>query len=647
MKSSIENKVLVALIAIGVLAALFGVKSRFSVESHNQRTEIVIDYSDALDLALAARQPLDSVLAQLRKAGVTTLALWEDPLDSMRTEGAMNVHAVSPTDTQLTFSASFPGQQERVVAALKNKTSVTFTVTGNLLDVRAPYNQIQDVGIGLEQGQIQTAVNDGFLISPRVYNYSGVTPQSIQWMLDQVKTGCQGRANVVIFNGADVLGNRGLIDATATSLRNDGLLYGSLELGKQIGDQDLSRIGDDLTVRVHSIGGNEMPTMDEPTAVARFALAARERNIRSCYVRLFQNGLEGQPDVLQANVQYITDIVQGLHDGGIKIGAAHPFSPDPRPKRILLALMGIGIAAGGVLLLRQFIPMFGMTFWTVLGVSLVIGLFLATRETTMMGRLIVALVAAMSFPTLGFLLNRPPRNAPVETSPFRALEMAFRKYELITLWTIIGVILLVGVLSDLLMILKVFEFVGIRVAIIAPLLLVLLHHGLGLDELDEDATWAERKAMVSSRFRAVASSPVLMGQLFFGLVGLALVGLLVLRSGNDPGIGVSSSERSFRAILNKVLYVRPRTKEFLFGHPLFVMGLALYYSGNRKWYLLFACAGAVAQASLLDTFCHLHTPLLISFLRATDGWILGLVLGVVLFFVLRRFFPRDAETAAI
>jgi len=631
-----ETTLLYAIIVLGVLAALFGVKARYSTEQHNKRCEIVIDYSDALNLALAARKPLDPVLADLKNSGVTTLALWEDPLDDMRLEGAMSVHANDPAHTDLTFSASFPGEEDRVVAALRNKTSVPFHVDGDTIVAQAPYNQISSVGIGLDPSQVTTAIQDGFLISPRLFNYSGVSPASIQWMIDQVKAQCRGRANVVIFNGSDVLGNRGDIDATATALRNDGLLYGSLELGKQNGDDVLSRVGADIDVRVHSIGGNEMPTMDEPTAVARFALAVRERNIRSCYVRLFQNGLIDQPDVMVANTGYIKDIVDSLRDGGITIGTAHPFEKDPRPKKVLLLLMGFGAAAGGLLLLRQFVPATGRWFVPLLVLGLA-GAGELAIISSIVGREIDALVVAISFPTLALILHRPnPAQAPAATK-FRALEAAFRTYALMAATTVIGILIEVGLLADRLMLIKVYEFLGIRLAIIAPFLLYLLYEGLGLNTVAHGASWGERAAVVRLRWRHFTASPLLMGQVMFGAVALVILGVVVLRSGNDPGVGVSSSELSFRAMLNRVFYVRPRTKEIFFGYPLLLLGLALYYSGKRRWYLLFAMAGAIAVADLQNTFCHLHTPLVISTIRAMLGWILGLVIGVVLTLIVTRY----------
>jgi hypothetical protein len=644
-----KTTLLIILIVLGVLCAMVGAYRRFSLEQHNRRVETVVDYTDALNLSLAARLPFDQTLQQLHDAGITSLAIWEDNLDNLRAvTGAMTEKAISPTETVLTFSPGFPGQEQRVIAALQHKTHVTFQVQGDTLDVNAPYTQISSLGVGMDPNDVARSLRMGFYICPRLYNYPGATPDSIQWMLDTANAQCQGKATVLMFNGPDVLGNRGDIDATAQAITTDDLHYGSIEFGKQIGDEDLSRAAADHTVRVHSIAGAEMPTMEEPTAVARFALAARERNIRVLYIRLFQNGLTHQPDVMQANLQYIGEIVQSLHDGGLRLGKAHSFSRDPLTEtgeRILLALMGIGVIAGLMLLIRQFTGLDGNGFWILFAILALGGAYMAIRHHTALGREGLALLAGMTFPSLGLIRCRMPKAKPNAT-PFQALEQAFRRFEAMTLWTLAGVALVIGLLADRLFMLKVDEYVGIRLAMVTPLLFTLLYYGFKINELPEEAPFADRTIKVGQEWRRFLGSPLQMGQVVLGLIALALVVVIVLRSGNDPGVGVSSTELSFRNLLNRILFVRPRTKEFAFGYPLLVLGLALAATGRRNWLLIFLCAGAIAQADLLDTFCHIHTPLLISVIRSLLGWILGAFFGAVLYLLYNRFFPTGAVVEA-
>jgi cytosine/uracil/thiamine/allantoin permease len=74
------------------------------------------------------------------------------------------------------------------------------------------------------------------------------------------------------------------------------------------------------------------------------------------------------------------------------------------------------------------------------------------------------------------------------------------------------------------------------------------------------------------------------------------------------------------------------------------MGLAFAFAGKRKWLLLFLIVGAIGQSSLLNTFCHIHTPLIISLLRGGIGWTLGAIIGIVLYALLTR---REATEETI
>jgi hypothetical protein len=60
--------------------------------------------------------------------------------------------------------------------------------------------------------------------------------------------------------------------------------------------------------------------------------------------------------------------------------------------------------------------------------------------------------------------------------------------------------------------------------------------------------------------------------------------------------------------------------------------------------LLLLLLGAVGQASLVNTFCHLHTPLLISLVRTANGLWLGLAIGSLVVWVWDRLRGAGAET---
>jgi hypothetical protein len=109
-----------------------------------------------------------------------------------------------------------------------------------------------------------------------------------------------------------------------------------------------------------------------------------------------------------------------------------------------------------------------------------------------------------------------------------------------------------------------------------------------------------------------------------GILGAA--GLYYLTRTGNAG-QVSDFELQLRSILENTFGVRPRTKEFLLGHPLFLLGifLALRY----RWAMVLLIPGTIAQLSIVDTFAHIHTPLLLSIIRILLGIGLGALIGLV------------------
>lgn len=636
-----------------IVCALISFLHRYSAESRNRRVEIVVDWSDAQALANTNQGKLlaiDDILKTLKSAGVTSIAVIEDTLETLRGSGTLSYKLDGKT-TVMTFAKGYENQLPRVLSALTQKTRLIVKQTSNNeLTVDAPWPQFNGTPIGLADDVVKTVRTNHLLVAPRLYNYTGVSASSINRELDQVQKQCGANGTgPIIFTGSAVLGNRPLIKVTADALRSHGMTYGSVEFAKTLGDEDLSRMAADRTVRVHSIGVDEMGTMEEPTAQERFVRAARERNIRVCYVRLFINGLVKHDDVVEANTSYLNHIVDGLHTARLNVGdgPAHPWADNPTPSRISRMIIGLGVMAGLILLVELFTGWRGRSYLYFTLTLLLLGLVLGIPEKTMKAREILALLAACTFPSLALCLVMPNKNLSTQTLTVMRVQMAaLASYVKVTAITSIGALYVVGLLSGRLFFLKVDEFLGVKAVLVVPVLVAAAFYSLGIAELRRDAPWSERKRTAKQRIDSVLSQPILLRQLLIGLVAIVALALFVARSGNDPGVGVSATELKMRALLDKYLLVRPRTKEFLLGHPALYLAYAAAVCGKfKRWVLPLVVIGAIGQASIVDTFCHLHTPLQLSMLRAAIGWAIGgIIAAVIVAIVLKT--NRSNEAAA-
>jgi hypothetical protein len=123
--------------------------------------------------------------------------------------------------------------------------------------------------------------------------------------------------------------------------------------------------------------------------------------------------------------------------------------------------------------------------------------------------------------------------------------------------------------------------------------------------------------------------------IILGVVALAGI-YYILRTGNFPILDIPAIEEKFRMVLEDLLYVRPRFKEFLIGHPAFIIALYFFKDLKRSYSLYFlSLLAVIGQLNMLNSFAHIHTPVLISLLRTVHGLWLGLIIGLIAVVVLR------------
>jgi hypothetical protein len=461
---------------------------------------------------------------------------------------------------------------------------------------------------------------------------------------------------MVIFVGDDILGYRGMEKQVANLLRTFGtpalagmppelptrLAYGEVEFGKQRGESVLTAALRGDYVRVHSIQTSEMGQMDENAIIDRYALAARERNIRFCYVRLLTNA---GADAVAQNTEFLRKISRRIDRGsqatagGLEFGAARPFERVIVPT-LYFALMGLGVGAGLVLMLSQLAPIPGRTALLLLVGCVVICSGLAV--TGQSGRALVALLAGIAFPTIACLRAYPrAQDALVPVPVLRPAACVFRT--LLTLAaasaiTLVGILHVIGLLASREFMVKQSQFLGIKAQHGVPILIiafVALIGGVGVGH----ESWPRFKARALGRLQQALDEPARYGLLLLGIVALGALVLILARTGNDSGVAVSGTEMKARALLDRILPVRPRTKEFLVGHPAFVLALAWWWRGRRRLAIPCYVVGSIGQVSLLNTFCHIHTPLIASLWRGGLGLIVGALIGALAFLVLERILP--------
>jgi hypothetical protein len=237
----------------------------------------------------------------------------------------------------------------------------------------------------------------------------------------------------------------------------------------------------------------------------------------------------------------------------------------------------------------------------------------------------MALITAIIFPCFAMISQFSSESNSRQTFSKKITYSLFFLLKVVGL-TLVGALLIVGFLSDITFIEGVSRFIGIKVSFIIPLILITIFYFFR----------PHRLPSILYILKRIVHMPVNASGIVAIVFSLTFIVLLLLRSGNYIPMPQLLYEEEFRKFLEKTLFVRPRTKEFLIGYPfLFFSYWAVDKYIPRRWIWIFNGVGLVALISVINSFCHIHTPLNISIYRTCIGLIMGIGIGLLYIIIYR------------
>ena len=483
-----------------------------------------------------------------------------------------------------------------------------------------------NLGLGFPLLQLQQAAAEGFQIIPRLRNWAPVSGESLQEVMRCVSM-IPNLAGIG-FNDQSLPGdisNPLLLDRYEEAMKPLNKPLISFEFYDQTGFPSLAARLDNNLIRAHAIAENELQKYtDFDDAMDRYSLAATERNIRYIYLR-FQ-GLIDPAAVMESNMELIKKVREGLTDDGLQVGNPKPIPAFTIPFAPLF-LLGAGvIAAGGWLLALVCETFSGKRRWRVLFIIMMVLVLCAwcggLVVMPVLARKLFAMAGAVFFPSLGVVLLLK-REYPAQGRAKRLFRAVIQLLA-VSAFSLMGAMIMSALLGEPAFMLKVNGFMGVKVAHIVPLAIVPL------------ILWLHEKDWYGLLSGTVKSS-VKLWQLGVCFILVAGVTLYLLRTGNDSPEAVFGIELKARQMLDNLLGVRPRTTEFLIGHP---MMLVLLYYGYRFNMFPVLMLGSMGQISLINTYAHIHTPLMISLQRSGHGLWSGMLIGVITIVILELILHR-------
>ncbi len=468
-------------------------------------------------------------------------------------------------------------------------------------------SKFDEISFGLE------ATPKDLHIVPRLFNSPFENKATIRKKISSISD--SGKQTVIIFDGDSVLGYPDLTDVVAAAINERGNLdFGMIEITKQDGAHKLAEKLPGRVIPVHSIPSDELAKTPEDEAVSRFRRAVRERGIKMVYVRPYTTlyGLSPE-EALERNIEYIEEIAAGIRADGFEIGDVEPMGPFII-SQFLRAICLAGAAAFVWLLASAVLKMPAFPGIALAFITFLMGVYLPSGE----GKLSIDFLAKLA--ALGTACTVPALSVSLFFLGRQEGGRACGFGENAVKWvgacavTIAGAVFIAAMLSQRSFFLRLDQFVGIKLSFLLPLLIVFVVYMIKTD----------------MRFSEFLATPLKYSEVIAGLVLLAALALYILRSGNDAAGAVSGIEVHLRATLENLLQVRPRTKEFLIGHPALLIA-GLFPASKKNFFpLLVLFAGLICQISIINSFCHLHTPVAITWTRTTVGMLLGFGTGACL-----------------
>lgn len=364
--------------------------------------------------------------------------------------------------------------------------------------------------------------------------------------------------------------------------------------------------------------------------------AVVERNIRVIYYKPMKKTDDSH--------QYITDIkayrasfkslTNRLAGHGIQIGEASVAAPFIIPV-LAKVITAIGAGAAALILLASVFNIKKKYLWMLFGLGC-LGAVCAYFVAPNIAALLTSFAASVIMPCLAALvMMKQGGECRASLEPNCGIgKLLLSGGQVLVVGVLIsffGAMLTSAPISSINYMLELDIFRGVKLAQLLPLafyaLLFLMFFGY---------LWGEKKSekltvddMRTILFFHIPVWVILMA----GVMGAA--GYIYLaRTGHETNVSASTVELLARNFLEEVLFARPRTKEFLVAFPAVMLFVYCMVKNYKILSFVFGTAGVIGFTSIVNTFMHIRTPLILGIVRTGYSLLFGIILGIVYVLIL-------------
>ncbi|MEG2183342.1 MAG: DUF5693 family protein [Cloacibacillus sp.] len=614
MKRLNKRTLLYGALLLAVILALAGLTARLAAERRNKTVAFAVDYREISSLGYQNKKPASDVWKELHALGVFGLTAAEYTGDELMLYNAMPIKfgAAGVLSDSAKFSdyanraaIRYPADMtdaERLYVYLSKKLPACELVRGKKYNTLLLPGTVDEFKYSAFVPDFQALdfckkynINVLYRPGPCTPATGENTAKALLYLsklYPQIKN--------IIPSGLIAPGYPDL-GQIASVLKERGITLSQVEFIKQVGVPQLAQKAGSMVVPMHSLTRDEIISRNvkRSSITDRFIRAVHERSIRLLLVHPYDLQMGGRLEIFKEDL--------GLYKGeleahGYKMGWPKPMGSWPAP---FAGAMACGLV-------------FIFTLW-----------FFAERmrgaecgAVSPKGALLLfvfafALGAVMLKVSIAAKLLGGFCGALAATeAALTALGSSRQRFKgaVAGLFIVMaGGLAIASFYGTSAAALRLTPFSGVKLTLLLPPLLVLVHDLVRRVHPESVGEILER--------------PAIWGELV--IIGVMLGAMLVMALRSDNVSNVPALEVAFRDFMERVMVVRPRTKEFLIGYPALVLYWYLvrnnFLSGYREAVRIAAVLGF---CSAVNTFCHFHTLLYLSVIRVLNGWWLGLVVGV-------------------
>ena len=495
--------------------------------------------------------------------------------------------------------------------------------SGRIIQVNVSYDRVLNLPLGFSEKMLSSYVSYGMNIIPELSAFSALSKPKLDYTFAELVKNDQ--VSSIMFSKEFNFGDVGFLDYLNLKIQRSDykLIFPEFSNVEFVQADRFTKMASQMASQVVVSHGALKKDQKENHSLSfdkLFNRYSRALSERSPHVLIMApiNSMD-IPNLYDKNILFMRKVIETYErSGGSRVDYFLSLSKI-EASFFERAIIGLGIFSSVFLIILKVHRITDRWQYLVLisGLSILYTTILAISKISVV---VFGLMAVIVGPTFAMIYFFPSSALIYTTTRRQKLFLLIKYLTQIIAVCMVSVVYCVSLYSAPMYLQNVVPFRGVKLALFLPVLLVGLYFYCG-----------DRRAnSIYYVLRRIFRFPLTLFSVVVFFTGIMVIILYIFRSGNY--LQLSQFEASIRIFLEDVFLIRPRFKEFLIGYPALLFG---FWFADRKlkdkvW--LLNSLGVIALASFVNSFCHFHTPILISLYRSFFGLFIGCVLSVVFYY---------------